>query len=683
MTESVYLIRERDGLIIYANPSFERLFGYRPGEMPSQHVSVVNAPTVIGPHEIAREIMSQLTRTGTWIGEVLNRKKDGTVFLSWANVSMFEDEQHGRVLVSFHQDITQKKEKEAAFRAREHRFRALLESSWDSIALFDSQGDILYGSPSTRRVLGYGIDEFLTKNAFDLIHPDDRETVGLQLAESVEKPGTAVPVSARVRHREGAWRTLEGVFTNLLDDPHVGGIVNNYRDVTERLEADEALQVSRAELQTLLEYVPVVVYKARGDDSSASTTFVSAHVHELLGFTADEWTADPGIWVKSIHPDDRQRVLREIDELRAAGGHSQIEYRLIARDGSEVWVLDEVRMSRDPLTGELAFFGALTDITAAKAAARRLSKAETMYHELFETMAQGVVYQDSTGRITKSNAAAERILGLTVDQLLGRTSHDPRWRAVKEDGEDFSGQDHPSMVSLRTAEPVPNTLMGVFHPGLEEWRWLQVHARPRLGPDGEVTSVYTTFEDVTDWRRATDELKKEIARRQVAETKLRSLAFTDELTGLPNRRGLAIVAGPLLKLARRKSLQVAIVFADTDGLKEINDSYGHAEGDRAIVGTATTLKAAFRGADVVARVGGDEFVVLMLVSSDVDVVSVSETRLALALAELNARADHEWQLSMTFGVACDFGASDPLDLDELISKADSAMYNAKGQSGRR
>jgi PAS domain S-box-containing protein len=130
---------------------------------------------------------------------------------------------------------------EAALRASEQRFRALVEHSWDAIALFAADGTILYGSPATSRILGYELPAFVGRNAFELIHPDDREAVVARLTEAMMHPRVRVDVSARVLHRDGSWRYLEGIFTNLLDDPSVGAIVNNYRDVSERRSLQEQI----------------------------------------------------------------------------------------------------------------------------------------------------------------------------------------------------------------------------------------------------------------------------------------------------------------------------------------------------------------------------------------------------------------------------------------------------------
>jgi hypothetical protein len=150
-----------------------------------------------------------------------------------------------RAALALSRSRAEKTQAEAALRASEQRFRALVEHSWDAIALFDADGAVLYGSPATTRLLGYDLMEFVGRNAVELIHPDDRDGVVARLTEAVAHPRTRVSVTARVRHKDGSWRHLEGVFTNLLDDPSVGAIVNNYRDATERRSLEE--QVIRAQ----------------------------------------------------------------------------------------------------------------------------------------------------------------------------------------------------------------------------------------------------------------------------------------------------------------------------------------------------------------------------------------------------------------------------------------------------
>jgi PAS domain S-box-containing protein len=122
---------------------------------------------------------------------------------------------------------------------------------------------------------------------------------------------------------------------------------------------------------------------------------------------------------------------------------------------------------------------------------------------LFQTMSLGVVYQNEYGKIIQANPAAEKILGLTLDEMMGRTSSDPRWRSIREDGSDFPGEEHPAMVALKTKKKVRNVVMGVYDPKKDANRWINVNAIPQFkDKDKEPYQVYTTFDDITERKNA-------------------------------------------------------------------------------------------------------------------------------------------------------------------------------------
>jgi PAS domain S-box-containing protein len=134
---------------------------------------------------------------------------------------------------------------------------------------------------------------------------------------------------------------------------------------------------------------------------------------------------------------------------------------------------------------------------------RALRASEARYRTLFETMAQGVVYQDATGRIVEANPAAQRILGRSGPELLGRDSVDSAWAAIREDGHDFPGHEHPAMVALRTGQPVRDVVMGLQRPGDGSPVWIHIDATPQFRPgEREPHQVYTTFSDITARREA-------------------------------------------------------------------------------------------------------------------------------------------------------------------------------------
>lgn len=188
----------------------------------------------------------------------------------------------------------------------------------------------------------------------------------------------------------------------------------------------------------------------------------------------------------------KKKLLLYTDLRRANGSHYPIELhlQLIEQEGSHL------------------FLAIIIDITERKRAEKALSLSEEKYRTLYETMAQGVIYHNESGIIISANFAAQKILGLSLGHLIGRTSIDPMWKAIHEDGSDFPGEKHPAMVALRTRKEVRNVVMGVFNPEVKEYRWIQVNAIPQTRyAETRPYQVYTTINDITELKRAKDEMQ--------------------------------------------------------------------------------------------------------------------------------------------------------------------------------
>jgi diguanylate cyclase (GGDEF)-like protein/PAS domain S-box-containing protein len=169
----------------------------------------------------------------------------------------------------------------------------------------------------------------------------------------------------------------------------------------------------------------------------------------------------------------------------------------------------------------------------------------------------------------------------------------------------------------------------------------------------------------------------DITGRKQAEETIRELSLVDDLTGLRNRRGFFVLGESQLSLARRLGRRAVLYFADVDGFKRINDELGHAEGDRALVDVADILRAVFRETDVIARLGGDEYVVLALESPDADTTE-SAARLDEQLDQFNRAAQRPYRLAISVGTARHGPDSDE-SLAELLARADAGMYQIKQQ----
>jgi len=169
--------------------------------------------------------------------------------------------------------------------------------------------------------------------------------------------------------------------------------------------------------------------------------------------------------------------------------------------------------------------------------------------------------------------------------------------------------------------------------------------------------------------------KQEIEQRKITEDELRSLSITDDLTGLYNRRGFNALAEHQLKVASRMGQGQFLLYADLDGLKDINDTLGHKGGDKVLVGTADILRDTYRNSDIIARMGGDEFVVFPI-GTDGDDIDMNVSRLQKNIDLHNSKVAPASRISLSVGVSF-YDPEAPCSVDELLAKADHAMYEHK------
>ncbi len=199
--------------------------------------------------------------------------------------------------------------------------------------------------------------------------------------------------------------------------------------------------------------------------------------------------------VNFVEPEFRGRFA-ELNRRALAGENGALTYPLRGRRGTLRWLETHATALRD---GDGRVSGILTvtrDITAKRQAEAAQRQGEEQLRLIFDAVADGVVVQDRELGIIRCNAAAERILGLTADQMAGRSSLDPRWRAVREDGQPFPGDEHPAVVALRTGRPVRDVVMGVHLP-TGALRWISINAEPLRDLRSDTPIVVSSFSDIT------------------------------------------------------------------------------------------------------------------------------------------------------------------------------------------
>jgi len=213
-----------------------------------------------------------------------------------------------------------------------------------------------------------------------------------------------------------------------------------------------------------------------------------------LGFALHELLAQP--YLSFIHPDDRQRTEVEAQRLETGSDIVTFENRYRCKDGSYKWLL----WTSTPYATRQLTYATARDITERKQAEEALRKSEDRYRSVIAAMQDGLIVLDADGSIRACNGSAERILGLSAEQIIGRTAVDPRWRAIHEDGSPFPGETFPAAVTMRTGQPCSKVIMGVYKPD-GSLTWISINSEPLFEPDGTLGGVVASFEDITERRR--------------------------------------------------------------------------------------------------------------------------------------------------------------------------------------
>jgi diguanylate cyclase (GGDEF)-like protein/PAS domain S-box-containing protein len=411
---------------------------------------------------------------------------------------------------------------------------------------------------------------------------------------------------------------------------------------------------------SLVETIPgIVVYLdvVQPDDPSCSIPiYISPQVEDLLGYPREAWMTEDELWLDVLHPDDRERMIAADTHARGTLSSLFEEYRMIARDGRIVWVSEKATVVTDDKSGTSYWQGVMLDITDRRNAEEGLAASERKYRSVFDAATIGLMTLSRDGTVLEANAAVEHVLGYSPGTLVGV--------------ELWSGLDQRTLATI-----------DAIARGREERCELELELRRWNGATMWCRIVLALVRDGSGRPDRITAMVEDIDERKRLEADLLHRTTHDALTRLPNREHFYARLREARVEARSLGLGLGVVFIDMDNFKEINDSLGHDAGDDLLRAVAGRLRAGVRPSDVVARYGGDEFLVLVDAVADARDVAQLAWRLANALRAPFELGGTTATVSASFGVAY---SNDPDEPEEdLVRKADAAMYGAKRPGSNR
>lgn len=391
-------------------------------------------------------------------------------------------------------------------------------------------------------------------------------------------------------------------------------------------------------------------------NSEQKVTLINKKGGEVLGCTEEEILGKN--WFDNFLPERVRENEREVFKNIITGNIEPFEYAeglVLTKTGEEriiawhntVLTNDSEKIIETLSSGE--------DITEHKKAEQELMEAKEFLENVFSTTADGIMISNSKGYVARINRALEKMLGYSKEEIIG-----------KHTAELFPRDEHHMEIGVKMITE------------LHEKGRIENFEACFLRKDGSQYPIelnITMLKDREGKNAGAVSVIRDVTERKRMEEEIRSLSLVDELTQLYNRRGFITLADQQLKIANRLQASMLLIFADLDGMKWINDNLGHYVGDQALKESAMIFKDAFRKSDIVARVGGDEFVILALGTTD----TTSDTfinRIQEQVKALNAQKDRLYKLSISTGIAYYYPYA-PCSVDELLVKADKSMYKHK------
>lgn len=587
----------------------------------------------------------------------------------WLVLRLPEDPTDYKAVILSISDITSRKLIELSLLEREGFWSDVVRTVPDHLYVQDVISQrMIFSNHHLGQTLGYNRTELHQMGEYFweiLLHPEDADFYHRSRQTQRHAGYTQLlQCQLRFRHRDGKWRRFEIREQALARDKQdqVTRIIGVAKDITDQIEASESLRDSEQRYRMLAESISDVIFST---DSKLSLNYVSPSVQAVLGYDA-EWIFQNG-WQSTIaNPQQLSGIYSLMDRVSKALDKPEQLALLRSQVQTQLFLFDCLRADGRKIPIELrlvlvwdehgAFEGVLgvgRDISQQRRAEKDLRMAATV----FEHSTSAILITDPAGYIVQANEAFSRVSGYAVEQVLDQLPNmltvddqqEAHLRYVLKQLNQHSTWEGEVWLKRRNGEHYP--------------AWVGITAV--LDDEGDLASYVCFFSDISE--------------RKASEQRIHRLAYYDALTHLPNRTLFQDRLHTALQSAERQKSWVVLMFLDLDRFKPINDSLGHAAGDRMLKEMATRLLGCVDDDDTVARMGGDEFTLLLQPRVNREIalnraIHVAEQILA-SLVKPFVLEGREFFVTASIGIA--LSPQDGNELSQLMKNADTAMYHAK------
>ncbi|MBV6288004.1 EAL domain-containing protein [Pseudomonas sp. MAFF 301350] len=587
----------------------------------------------------------------------------------WLMVRFPEERRDYQAVILSISDITSRKRVELSLLERESFWSDVVRTVPDQLYVQDVHSlRMIFSNRHLGQTLGYGRDELAQMGEYFwevLLHPQDADQFR-QMRQQQRHSGYVEQLHCqlRFRHRDQSWRRYDIREQALTRDAagNVQRIIGVAKDVTDQIEASESLRDSEQRYRMLAESISDVIFST---DPRLQLNYVSPSVQAVLGYDV-QWILDNG-WQSTIANPAQltglytlfERVSHALTEpaalerLRTEVTTQLFLFDCLRADGRKIPIELRVVLVWDEHNHFEGILGVGRDISQQRRAEKDLRMAATV----FEHSTSAILITDPAGYIVQANEAFSRVSGYAVADVLDQL---PSLLTVDEQQEAHL---HYVLKQLHQRGTWEGEVWLKRRNGEHYPAWVGITAV--LDDEGDLASYVCFFTDISE--------------RKASEQRIHRLAYYDALTHLPNRTLFQDRLHTALQQAERQKAWVVLMFLDLDRFKPINDSLGHAAGDRMLKDMAERLLDCVHEDDTVARMGGDEFTLLLQPKATRELalnraIHVAEQILA-SLVRPFVLENREFFVTASIGIA--LSPQDGGELSQLMKNADTAMYHAK------
>ncbi len=521
--------------------------------------------------------------------------------------------------------------------AEEFKYKTIADYSYDWETWEDQNGNLQYVSPSCKRISGYSAQDFLDDPVLfeSIILGEDLE-IWESHRHEINDLGKRYEKQFRILHKEGYTVWIEHTCRAVIDEDGVYlGYRANNRDITPYKHSIETITKNELQFQRIIDTLPFSLSIITFDGTVLYVNPKGLEYFEVEGNIIGE-KADMMHWV---HP---ERRLIWLEKIKNEGIVTDFEMHIKTSKGKELWAMGSgITIEYE---GKRCVLSSQHDITERKQMEESLRRSEEKYRLLFENAVEAILVIQNA-EIKMCNPMAETLTGYNQQELLKIKFTDFIYEEDKENVLDF----HNKRLQ-GTSQGTKQQFRIVKKDG--QIRWIESDGI-KIDWNGEIASLQFAM-DITD--------------RKSTEEKILYLSYFDQLTGLYNRR---FYEEELKRLDTKRNLPITLVMADVNGLKLTNDAFGHISGDSLLKAVADIMKKELRADDILARIGGDEFVLLLPKTDSTDAqIIVSRIKDVIS----NTRIDKICP-SVSFG--WDTKKEEYEDMEKIFSQAEDFMYRRK------